>query len=181
MIQLFGRQAMRTLRALPLVALVSCDKGDKGEAEEVTTSSTSQDSESSGAGLGPSSIDGDEICAQLTTQAACEGVEVVSGVFCGWRASAFVATEDQACAALQVSEGCFAFPSAGGDPGCGSVPECETPLGFLHPHIKEIEGGTLIVNACVGSAPSNEFTSCYSFDAPRPLGCQCVCELAPGG
>lgn len=156
-----------------ILSAAACDDGPSPKSQNGTESSDT----GLPPNLGPSSLSGDAICASAVTRDTCEGLEVEGGVVCGWRSSALLLDGAADCGGLELSEGCFAFAAAGGNPGCGPAPQCDTDLGFLQPYVKSVDGGTLVINACVGSEPINEFVHCDA-DA-RPLACQCVCELAP--
>jgi hypothetical protein len=177
-------QNFRTLGVL-ICALISCVENEGADSSPQGTSSDEAGTSSAATGTtgetGPTSIAGDGPCAAFVSQEDCyTGAEVEPGVFCGWRSSAFVAKDAADCSAVQLGEGCFPFPSAGGDPGCGPRPGCENSPDFAQPWFKETESGMVIIETCVGSDPINGFEPCRA-DGTEPLACTCVCEAAPQG
>jgi len=169
------------------LVMSSCAKeGPQGTSEDGTSDGTvgvdvtaDSTAESTG-GSGPTSIAGDGPCAGFATLETCyTGQEVEPGVFCVWKNSAFLPGDAADCSVVELGEGCFPFPSAGGDPGCGPRPGCEMATDFYRPWFKATDEGVVVIETCVGSEPINGFEPCIASDDAEPLACACVCELAP--
>jgi hypothetical protein len=150
----------------------SADDGDSGTSSVTSSSSTTE----SMPVLGEPTLEGDPICAAYTTEETCAGVEVAPSIFCKWQRTAFLPDGSETCEPLELSAGCFAYDDPSVDPTCLTPDECETPLGFVAPYGRAIEGGWLVVNSC-GSSPTNGFDGCGVGEA-APFGCRCVCDLA---
>jgi hypothetical protein len=159
-------------------ALLSCvlagcgdDPSDTG-AQDPTTATAGSTGASD-----PTTIAGDGPCAAFATQQECyTGSEVEPGVFCGWRHSAFIPASATDCSQVEFGEGCFPFPSAGGDPGCGPSSGCEMSTDFPRPFFKQTDEGTVVIGICVGSEPINGFEACITDEGPPPPLCTCVCD-----